>query len=153
MNANARLDICCRQKFRRRAMHQIAGISRQRRIGTGKLNAALAPRKREPVKQVHRMKHRFQLVKTIRAPAQNVQEQIDLTGRLLLQRHARDLLAGAAEINNKKRANFRSARCSGETPVQSKIWKRLPGTNGATSPPLNPIYVSVAKTRSAKTFG
>ncbi len=59
-------------------------------------------------------------------------------------------------FNKKNRANGnrrRAVKTNLRSRQLSKIRKRLPGMNGATSPPLKPIEASVAKAESESNRG
>jgi len=73
------------QKQRRGTMDQISGVCGQAGRAAAQFNALALPGKGQPVKHPDRVEHRFQVVKAIRAPAENVQQQVDLAGRLLFQ--------------------------------------------------------------------
>jgi hypothetical protein len=62
-------------------MHQIARVSGQRRIAAGELAALCRPGEGQAIAEVDGMEERFQLVKPVRALAEDVQQQVDLAGR------------------------------------------------------------------------
>src|SRR5687767_11082228 len=80
MDLDAVLYFCALKESRRRAMDKVSGIGRQLGEITGELNAAAFAGERKFIADVNRMHDRFQFVETVRAFAENVQQQIDLAG-------------------------------------------------------------------------
>ena len=78
-------------------MDEVAAIGRERGIAAGQLNPHAAALELKSVAQVDGMEDRFQFMKAIGALAQDVQEQVDLSGRFFFQhRHRLSCLAALA---------------------------------------------------------
>src|SRR5262245_54672498 len=90
-------------------MDEVARISRQLRMVAGKLDARAAFGERHRIKDVHRMKHCFQFMKTIRPFAEDVQEQVYFAGRLFSERHAGYFLAVNGGKHTKKRPSKKAS--------------------------------------------
>src|SRR5438132_1484252 len=125
MNPHTLANFGFLQKQRGGAMHEISRIHRQQRMVAREMQSMRDPRERQVIKHVDRVHDGFQFVKTIRASAENVKQQVDFAGRFFFQRH-------------KKSANTNVGAVQSSLKFQrvSKIWKRLPGMKGNTSPPL-----------------
>ena len=79
------------QESHGRAMHEIARIEGQTGLAAGQLDAAhLAPRARQqqPIVEIHRVHDGFELVETVGAFTEDVQQQVDLAGGLDFESHA-----------------------------------------------------------------
>jgi hypothetical protein len=61
-------------------MNQVGGIDRQPRIAASELDTTTTARKQKPVAVMHRVEDGFEFVKSIRTPAQDVEQQVDLAG-------------------------------------------------------------------------
>ena len=62
------------------AMDEIARIGRQTGVAAGELDSGPAAGKRQPVAEVHRVKDGFEVMKAVRSPAEDVQQQVDFAG-------------------------------------------------------------------------
>ena len=102
-SAHAVLDLRRLQEHRRRAIHQVPRVRRQPGRVAAQLDALACPREAQPVEHPDRMQHRFQLVKAIRAPAENVQQQVDFAGRLFFQCHGHSFATNRRERTQKVR--------------------------------------------------
>src|SRR5688572_1099250 len=87
MDSDSGVDSAALEESEGRAMNEITCIGGQRRIAARQIDAAVRALKAEFITQVHRLHHRFQLMKAVGALAENVQQQIDFTRRWLAQRH------------------------------------------------------------------
>ncbi len=99
-----------------------------------KLQSGAAALESHFVAQIHRLHDGFEFVKAVGAFAEDVQQQVDFAGRFFFKAHCR--------FTKAKRANGKSlARRSNDFGhgQLSKTLNRLPGMNGATSPPLKPM--------------
>jgi len=79
-----------REKRGGRAVNEVFGIGRQAVFAAGQLNPYSAALENEFVKQVHRLHDGFEFVKAVGAPAEDVQQQVDLAGRFFFEPHQND---------------------------------------------------------------
>src|SRR5882724_1403607 len=84
------------------------------------------------ITQVHRLHDGLQFMKTVGTFAEDAQDEIDLAGRFFLKTH------GGSRKQNAP-TKIVGARCEKFSRQFSKTEKRLPGMNGAMSPPLKPV--------------
>src|SRR6185436_13428395 len=94
----------------------------------------------EFIMQPDRLHDGLQFVKTVRALAENVEQQVDLARRGKLQRGHRRTLDSPLPAYGK----HEETACLSHQGSNTR--KRLPGTIGAISPPLNPSVLSVSQT-------
>src|SRR6266536_608942 len=132
MDADTFPDFGLLEEDRRSAMDQICRIGRQTGFAAGQLDAARRAGELQSVEQVHRVQDGLELVKTVGPPAQNVEQQVDLTRRLLFEglRHKK------APTSNASASHQRSA--TGTATYGPSVLKRLPGNHGRMSPSLKP---------------
>ena len=116
-----------------RAVDEIFRVGRQFRMAARQLHAGSAALEGQFVAEVHRLHDGFEFVKAVGAFAEDVQDQVDLAGRFFFKTHG-DSPKQNAPTECRRRV---CAKCvHGQL---SKTWNRLPGTHGATSPPLKPV--------------
>jgi hypothetical protein len=73
------------QKPGGRAMNEIARIHRQSCVAARKFDRAAATFERQPVAKVDRLHDGFEFVKAVGPFAEDVQQQVDLAGRILFE--------------------------------------------------------------------
>jgi hypothetical protein len=82
-------------------VNEILRINRQAGIGARKLNPGPAARKAQLVAEIDRVHDGFKLMKAVGAPAEDVQQQVDLAGRFFFQAHG--VFTKAKRANGKRR--------------------------------------------------
>jgi hypothetical protein len=68
-------------------VNEIARIHRQRGVTARKFDRAAATFERQPVAKIDRLHDGFEFVKTVGAPAEDVQQQVDFAGRIFFEAH------------------------------------------------------------------
>jgi hypothetical protein len=72
-------------------MHEVAGIGGKRGIAAGQLDTPAATLERKQVANVDGVQDRFQFVKTVRSFPEDVQQEVNLAGRVFFQCHRASL--------------------------------------------------------------
>jgi hypothetical protein len=102
MDTDPSANICRLQERLGRAGDQVPRVGGQGGVAASRLNASACAHEAQSVEHLHRMHDRFQLVKTVRTPSQDVEQQVDLAGRVFFQVGHEANLAGEPELQKVK---------------------------------------------------